>query len=222
MIAATEEESVARGLTSNPKVLLAQADVRVADAEIDKEAAPLYPRLDLEVIGNTNRHNNGLENTTYSATFLLVARYNLYRGGADLARVREFKWRKAEAQEQLRVQERAVAEDVRLSWSARDTQRSRIQTLTDQVEANQNTRDVYAQQFDIGQRSLLDLLDATNELFLSKNDLITAKYEELFANYRILASQGELVQALGVAFPTEATPGEAEFETIAPGEGTEG
>ena len=50
---------------------------------------------------------------TYSATFLLVARYNLYRGGADLARVREFKWRKAEAQEQLRVQERAVAEDVR-------------------------------------------------------------------------------------------------------------
>ena len=172
----------------------------------------------LEVIGNNNRHNNGREDTTYSATFLLVARYNLYRGGADLARVREFKWRKAEAQEQLRVQERAVAEDVRLSWSARDTQRNAIQTLTDQVEANQNTRDVYAQQFDIGQRSLLDLLDATNELFLSKNDLITANYEELFANYRILASQGQLVQSLGVAFPTEATPGEAEFETKVPGE----
>ncbi len=219
MIAPSEEESVARGLTTNPKVLLAQADVRVADAEIDKEAAPLYPRLDLEVIGNNNRHNNGLENTTYNATFLLVARYNLYRGGADLARVREFKWRKAEAQEELRVQERAVAEDIRLSWSARETQRDAIETLTDQVEANQNTRDVYAQQFDIGQRSLLDLLDATNELFLSRNDLITASYEEMFANYRILAAQGELVQALGVAFPTEATPGEAEFETTAPGEG---
>ena len=219
MIAPSEEESVARGLTTNPKVLLAQADVRVADAEIDKEAAPLYPRLDLEVIGNNNRHNNGLENTTYNATFLLVARYNLYRGGADLARVREFKWRKAEAQEELRVQERAVAEDIRLSWSARETQRDAIETLTDQVEANQNTRDVYAQQFDIGQRSLLDLLDATNELFLSRNDLITASYEEMFANYRILAAQGELVQALGVAFPTEATPVEAEFETTAPGEG---
>jgi adhesin transport system outer membrane protein len=124
------------------EALLAQADVKVSEAEIDKEAAPLYPRLDLEVIGNNNRHNNGREDTTYSATFLLVARYNLYRGGADLARVREFKWRKAEAQEKLRVQERAVAEDVRLSWSARDT--SAIQTLTDQVEANQNTRDVRA------------------------------------------------------------------------------
>jgi adhesin transport system outer membrane protein len=219
MIAPSEEESVQRGLTTNPKILLAQADVRVADAEIDKEAAPLYPRLDLEVIGNNNRHNNGREETTYSATFLLVARYNLYRGGADLARVREFKWRKAEAQEQLRVREREVAEDVRLSWSARQTQRDSISSLNDQVEANQNTRDVYAQQFDIGQRSLLDLLDATNELFLSKNDLITAKYEELFANYRILASQGQLVQALGVSFPTEATPGEADFETKVPGEG---
>jgi adhesin transport system outer membrane protein len=219
MIAPSEDESVSRGLTTNPKVLLAQADIRVADAEIDKEAAPLYPRLDLEVIGNNNRHNDGREDTTYNATFLLVARYNLYRGGADLARVREFKWRKAEAQEQLRVREREVAEDVRLSWSARQTQRDSIASLNDQVEANQNTRDVYAQQFDIGQRSLLDLLDATNELFLSKNDLITAKYEELFANYRILASQGQLVQALGVAFPTEATPGEAKFETVAPGEG---
>ena len=220
MIAASEEESVARGLQTNPKVLLAQADIKVADAEISKEAAPLYPRLDLEVIGNNNRHNNGREDTTYSATFLLVARYNLYRGGADLARVREFKWRKAEAQERLRTREREVAEDVRLSWSARDTQRNRIATLQDQVEANQNTRDVYAQQFDIGQRSLLDLLDATNELFLSKNDLITAQYEELFANYRILASQGELVQALGVAMPKEATPGEADFDTVTPGDST--
>jgi outer membrane protein, adhesin transport system len=219
MIAATEDESVARGLASNPKVLLAQADVRVSDAEIDKEAAPLYPRLDLEVIAGQNRHNNGREDTITNATFLLVGRYNLYRGGADLARVREFKWRKAEAQERLRVSEREVAEDVRLSWNERDTQRNSVATLTDQVEANQNTRDVYAQQFDIGQRSLLDLLDATNELFLSKNDLITAQYEETFANYRILASQGELVQSFDVAFPTEATPGEAEFETVAPGEG---
>ena len=222
LITATEEESVARGLTTNPKVLLAQADVRVSEAEIDKEAAPLYPRLDLEVIAGQNRHNEGRKDTISDATFLLVARYNLYRGGADLARVREFKWRKAEAQEQLRVREREVAEDVRLSWSARETQRASIQSLTDQVEANQNTRDVYSQQFDIGQRSLLDLLDATNELFLSKNDLITANYEEIFANYRILASQGQLVQALGVAFPTEATPGEAEFETKVPGEGSGG
>ena len=73
MIAASEEESIARSLQTNPKVLLAQAEVKVANAEIDKEAAPLYPRLDLEVIGNNNRHNNGKEETTYSATFLLGA-----------------------------------------------------------------------------------------------------------------------------------------------------
>jgi hypothetical protein len=36
------------------------------------------------------------------------------------------------------------------------------------------------------------------------------------------ASQGQLVQSLGVAFPTEATPGEAEFETKVPGEGSGG
>jgi adhesin transport system outer membrane protein len=218
MIPDAEEASVAKALESNPKVSLAKADVKVAAAEIDLNAAPLYPSLNFEAIGNVNNHNNGREERTHSATFLLVGRYNLYRGGADMARVREFKWRKAEASEQLRVNEREVAEDVRLSWSSRDTQRLAVSTLSDQVAANQSTRDVYAQQFDIGQRSLLDLLDATNELFLSKDELITATYEELFANYRILASQGDLVQSLNVAFPIEATPGEVDYDDVVPPE----
>jgi len=218
MIPQTEDESVAKALENNPKVSLAKADVKVARAEIDLNAAPLYPSLNFETIASVNNHNNGREERTHSATFLLVGRYNLYRGGADMARVREFKWRKAEASEQLRVNERQVAEDVRLSWSARETQRQAVATLSDQVAANQSTRDVYAQQFDIGQRSLLDLLDATNELFLSKDDLITANYEELFAEFRILASQGDLVQSLGVSFPLEATPGEVDYDDIVPAE----
>ena len=218
MIPEAEDVSVSKALEANPKVSLAKADVKVARAEIDLNAAPLYPSLSFETIANVNNHNNGREERTHSATFLLVGRYNLYRGGADMARVREFKWRKAEASEQLRVNEREVAEDVRLSWSARETQRQAVATLNDQVAANQSTRDVYAQQFDIGQRSLLDLLDATNELFLSKDQLITATYEELFANYRILASQGDLVQAVGVGFPLEATPGEVDYDDIVPEE----
>ncbi len=220
MIPDSEEASVIKALETNPKVSLAKADVKVAAAEIDLNASPLYPSLTFETIGNVNNHNNGREERTHSATFLLVGRYNLYRGGADIARVREFKWRKAEASEQLRVNEREVAEDVRLSWSARDTKRAELVTLTDQVEANQQTRDVYAQQFDIGQRSLLDLLDATNELFLSKDELVSATYEELFSGYRILASQGDLVQSVGVSFPMEATPGEVDYDDIIPEEET--
>jgi adhesin transport system outer membrane protein len=80
-----------------------------------------------------------------------------------------------------------------------------VEILRRSVEANKNTRDVYRQQFDIGQRGLLDLLDADNELFLSRDSLVTATYAEMFASYRLLATMGVLTEALGVTVPQEAS-----------------
>lgn len=137
--------------------------------------------------------------------------YNLYRGGADIARSKEFKEQINEQLEQLRQREREVEEDVRVSWADRQTQQESIANLEKQVDANQQTKDVYQQQFDIGQRGLLDLLDAANDLFLSKEDLVSAHVFETFANYRIIAAQGELVQYVGAEMPVEATPDEVTY-----------
>jgi adhesin transport system outer membrane protein len=63
------------------------------------------------------------------------------------------------------------------------------------------------QQFDIGQRGLLDVLDAANELFISNDQLIQAQDEELFSNFRVLASQGQLVESAGLTYPVEGTVG---------------
>ncbi len=131
-------------------------------------------------------------------------RWNLYRGGADSARIREFKHRLAEASDSLRINERRVAEDARVSWNAIEVSQQNVQILSQNVEANLRTRDVYAQQFDIGQRGLLDLLDADNELFLSRDNLITARYGEIFATYRLLATMGELVDTVGAPAPEAA------------------
>ena len=213
MVPENVDLSVARGLDGNPKVRLAKYDVERSDAEVRQQESSLYPKLNFETIASTNHHNNGLENTTYNAQFLLVLRYNVYRGGADIARVKEFKERRSESLETLRVAEREVEQEVRSSWAARQTQREAIETLEQQVAANQQTFDGYVQQFDIGQRGLLDVLDAANELFTSNDQLILAKNEELFANYRILAAQGQLVESVGLNYPIEGTPGPVDYET---------
>ena len=203
---------MARGLDVNPKVRLAKYDVERSDEDIRQQESSLYPQLNFESIASTNHHNNGREDTTYNAQFLLVLRYNIYRGGADIARVKEFKERRSEALETLRAAEREVEQEVRSSWATRQTQRERIETLEQQVAANQQTFDGYVQQFDIGQRGLLDVLDAANELFTSNDQLIFAKNEELFANYRILAAQGQLVESVGLSYPLEGTPGPVDYE----------
>jgi len=82
--------------------------------------------------------------------------------------------------------------------------KANVVVLNENVEANRRTRDIYRQQFDIGQRGLLDLLDSENELFLSRENLVTARYAELFANYRLLATSGALVKALGLPAPETA------------------
>lgn len=204
------ETAVALAIENSPTVQFARSDVKAAEADVKQQNASLYPDVRLEIGGSANDDIDGRDGDEYDATALLVLRYNLYRGGADVARIREFKYRQAEALDRLRQNERKVAEDTRVSWNAMEVSRNNVEILRREVEANERTRDVYKQQFEIGQRGLLDLLDADNELFLAQDSLVTAEYTELFANYRLLASQGSLQRALGLTPIEAANPQAAE------------
>ena len=94
----------------------------------------------------------------------LVLRYNLFRGTASIAREREAFLRVKEARENLGGGGEREEEEARVAYHALITARARLEALSDGVDAQRATRDIYAQQFDLGQRGLLDLLDAENEL----------------------------------------------------------
>jgi adhesin transport system outer membrane protein len=204
MLPASLDDSVSAAIANSPTVAFSRADVAAAAAEAAQQTAAYWPDVRLELQGNASDNDDGSTNDAYNASALVVMRWNIYRGGADTARVKEFKHRLAEATEQLLINERQVAEDARVSWNAIQTARQSVEILKREVDANQSTRDIYRQQFDIGQRGLLDLLDSDNELFLSRDSLITATYAEMFAAYRLLATTGMLVESLGLSEPETA------------------
>jgi adhesin transport system outer membrane protein len=72
------------------------------------------------------------------------------------------------------------------------------------VKSSDTTRASYASQFDIGQRTLLDLLDSENEYFTARSTYANGKYIEIAARYRILNAMGQLLSNLDVAPPEEA------------------
>lgn len=189
---------------NSPTVLIAAADIDVANAEMRAARAGFYPRFDVEVGGGLNRNIDGNEGRDNDFRGLLVMNYNLYRGGADMALEREAFHRANEARARLDNTRRLAEEEARVSYNALDTARARTDALTAKAEAQRRTRDAYAQQFEIGQRQLLDLLDAENELFLNRVELTTAVYTERFASYRVLAVVGELLDALEVVAPRES------------------
>jgi adhesin transport system outer membrane protein len=200
----SEEASAAVAAATNPTVLIANADVEVAEAELRGSRAGNYPNLDLELGASAGRDIDGVDGRDISAQALLVLRYNLFRGGGDIAREREAFSRVKEAREAVRVARRDAEEEARVAFNALTTARARLVALNQGVEAQRATRDIYAQQFDLGQRGLLDLLDAENELFNDRSNLVTATYTELFAVYRVLAVVGTLLDALEIERPKEA------------------
>lgn len=84
---------------------------------------------------------------------------------------------------------------------------ARAVVLSEETVANGQVASTYAQEFQIGQRDLLDLLDADNELFNSRTSLVTVEYSVLFSKYRLLATMGRLNTTLGIILPEEALPG---------------
>jgi adhesin transport system outer membrane protein len=198
------EAAANQAFAESPTVRIANADIEVAKADLEGSRSGYYPSLDLELGTSANDNIDGLKGSAIDAQALLVMRYNLFRGGGDIAREREAFQRINEAREALRQAQRTSEEQARVGYNALVTAQARLAALRDRVTAQRETRDTYAQQFDLGQRSLLDLLDAENELFGARSDLTTAEYTEMFAVYRVLAVTGDLLATLDIDAPKEA------------------
>jgi len=174
----------------NPGLRSAKAGVTAALAQRDGARAAFMPRVDLEIQGNHD--NNAVISRTYDTTALVRLRYNLYRGGADEARLRETAYLIEESQRLLEGLQRETEETVSLAFVQHTTAKERNVELAKYVAAATATREAYAGQFDIGQRTLLDLLNAENELYSARLQQITGYFTEIATIYRVLAGVGIL------------------------------
>lgn len=197
----TLEAAVEKGLANQPVAGLAQADVEAAVAQRDAARSRMYPRLDLEVERRWDENIDGIEGDDEDLTAMLRLRYNLFNGGADKARIRQTEHQIGEAQAIQRDAQRQIRESVELSWNAHEILKRQLEHLEKHVRSSEDTRNSYKKQFDIGQRSLLDLLDTENEVFSAKNQLAEARVDSEIAKLRILTGTGEILEALDVELP---------------------
>ncbi len=195
------EAAVQQTLMTNPAVLAARDELEAANAGVDGSNAPFMPRLDLELSGTKGHDLDGIQGDNDRASALVVMRWNLFNGGSDVARKDAALLRRSRAKDVVARNERIASEETRFAWNALSSARERVNTLRNVAESNERVRDAYRKQFELSQRSLLDLLDSENELFLSRSDLVTAEYTALFAAYRLMASMGTLVGHFGVTVP---------------------
>lgn len=197
------DQAIEQAVDNHPILKSANADIDSAFAQHKTARAAYMPRLDVEVGASHNVDLDGIKGKNEDAFAMLRMRYNIFNGGKDVARREETAQLINQAKDIRDNTYRQVVESMRLSWVAYQTVNSQLDFFKGHMEAIIKTNDAYQKQFNIGQRTLLDLLDTANEMFVAKSAYTNAKYDELFSQYRILTSKGELNKTLGTKLPDE-------------------
>lgn len=198
-VPSTLDQAIATALAQHPVLASAEADVKAAEAQHAAARSPLYPRLDLELRNSWNDNLDGQRGDNDDRSVILQMRYNLFNSGADNARLRQTAHQINQAREVRNDTRRQVIESVRLSWNQYQSIDAQMDHLKTHVEAARRSRDAYRKQFNIGKRTLLDLLDSENEVFEASRAWVNARYDRLFAYFRVQQGMASLLPTLGLA-----------------------
>jgi len=191
------------GLTRerHPRVLEAMADVDAATAEASKAKGDFYPTIGLELTGRIGDDIDAFRGETNDLMGRVVLRWDIFDGGINRNKYQEMVRRASEARFQMHQIVRDAEADVRRAWNSKQTQGEVLRDLLNQSRATDELLVSYRDQFSVGRRSLLDVLDAQNTRFNVQVRAETARFSEIFANYQVLASTNSLLDAFNLSAP---------------------
>lgn len=190
---------------NSPRVWTATEQLRALSADRDAARGPFFPRIDLRYRFDQSTNLQGLRGEFETEALELLFNFNFYRGGSDVAQRRERNQRyfaAIEARKQACVDTRR---EVLIAQNDIVVLEQQVDLLSQQQIAQREARIAYEDEFDKGDRSLLDLLDSQNELFDTQRALVRAEANLIGARARLLAEGGLLLEAIGadVKHPVE-------------------
>jgi adhesin transport system outer membrane protein len=202
---ADEQETLAQLVATNPTIRALDADVQANEARVDLAESPLYPRVNLEASATHFDEQDGSLTYEDDVRVMLMMRWNLYSGGRDMAAGREASSRLGQSKFERSVALLEAEQQTRQAWNALRSAERRSSLLADAVVSSSETRDAYREQFRVGDRTLLDVLDAENEVFVVSTELVDAETVRCFQQFTIVALTGTLLQTIGVEVPAASS-----------------
>ena len=187
----TKEAVYDKAVLCNPTLLVQRSNIAMAESVVKEKNAPFLPKLDLVVSGAYD-HSNVLYDDYEEQTFdaLLRLNYNLYNKGND--KLDKEKSQLAVQQEQQTMDNlvRELKESLEFSWQNYVLNQEKMGYLNQHVEYAKATLDAYQDEFRIGRRDLINLLDAENEYNTALKEIATTETALSYAKYRLLDNMG--------------------------------
>ena len=195
----SREEVLRMALDQSPRVRAATEEMLAVSAERDAAKGLFFPRIDLRYRNEQTNNFQGLNGNFDTEAIEIVFNYNFYRGGSDEARRRERNQRYYAAMEARKQACWDTRREVLIAYNEARVLERQIEFLGKQLESQRLARIAYEDEFDLGTRSLLDLLDSQNELFDTQRALVRAETGFISARAKALAEAGMLLSGFGVS-----------------------
>lgn len=194
----SNERVATLALANSQSLMASRLNAKASSANAEGLNAHYYPNLDIvadqtwkdDVSGPTGHENEW--------RVLLEMNWNLYSGGRSNSKQKQARYQEEAARMRSNRIYREVQANVDSSWDAFMTLKETLVHLDDYVNQSAESAKLYMAQFKAGRRTLLDLLDAQNELFEARKQYISADYQYTYAQYRVVASMSYILDAMRV------------------------
>lgn len=188
----TLEEAESIVLSENPILSNSSREIDLSRERKRTAQSPYYPEVDLVGQYNYEQDDQGVIGSRRDYVVKVEARWNLFNGLSTRADVADATFRSMAAVDNNAFVNRKVIEDVRLSWDQLDTVRARVELLENAVNIAEEVYVARGKRRQAGQETLLDLLDAENEVFIAQISAADAAFDARIAVYRMLFAIGRM------------------------------
>lgn len=175
-----------------PGVRTAEANLLAAEADFRGAKAGLLPTVDFEFKELMKNDAAGTDGTEYGWTALLKLNYNLYSGGADMARERETAEAKIDSREQLNLARRTAEEQARIGWSGLMVSNQILRLNQQQMKTATETLKSTNEQFKLGEADVMAVMGSEDGLFQAQQSVLQERITGTIARYRLLNQLGLL------------------------------
>ncbi len=201
----TKEEAIKRALTESPQIAFSGRQIDFQETRRDAAAADYFPRIDVIARGVKEDNIDGVVGERTQWSVLVQGRWQIFNGFQTQAAVAEASYRAAASRDNMLAVTREVSQEVETAWNELMTARERVDLLENAVALAAEVFDSRRRLRDTGRETALNVLDAENELYNARINLVGATFDARRSAYRVLQGVGALTpRTLG--FTLAASP----------------
>lgn len=195
-LAPSADDAIDRALSGNPQLLSLAYSVRAAQHELDVVNGDGGARIDLELEANSKTYIASNARTENDIRGMVVFSYNLFDAGDSSGEHAQVEARIRQARARYTNSRDDVEANIRQAYRAIASARRKLDDLRSGLASSRQVQSLYTEQFQAGERTIFELLDAQNALFSAERDLIVSQFSELQAAYSVLRSTGRLTSTI--------------------------